>query len=57
MGICSRSSACAANLPSVTITSGFTEASCPLRNGSQAASSSGSGLRLFGGLHLTVLQM
>ena len=49
--------ACTANLPSATITRGRMRASWRFRNGSHAATSSGSGLRLPGGRHLTTLQM
>ena len=52
-----RSSDCDANLPSATTTRGCTIASCSNRNGSQVATSSGSGLRLPGGRHLITFAM
>src|SRR6185436_19402505 len=57
IGVPTRSSVCAANLPSATITFGRIEASCAFKNGSHASISSGSGFRLFGGRHFTTLQM
>src|SRR5579862_381334 len=51
------SSVFAAGAPSATITRGEINSSCSVRNGEHAAISSGSGVRLFGGRHLTVLQM
>ncbi len=48
-------SPCTAVAPSATITRGFTRPSCCTRYGMHEAISSGSGLRLLGGRHLTML--
>ena len=52
-----RSSDCAANLPSATMTFGLMMSICLKRNGSHCSTSSGSGLRLPGGRHLMTLAM
>ena len=48
---------CTANRPSPTMTTGLIAATWRTRNVSQTATSSGSGSRLFGGLHLRTLQI
>ena len=57
IGDSSRSRHCTANLPSATIMRGRIAASWRFKKGSQDATSSGSGLRLPGGRHLSTLQM
>ena len=57
MGVASRSRVWTANRPSATTTRGRIAAICALRNGSQAAISSGSGSRFPGGRHFTTLAM
>ena len=47
----------AAGRPSATMSFGCSSAICRARNGWQAAISSGSGVRLLGGRHFTVLAM
>src|SRR5690606_21783122 len=57
MGVSVRSSARAADEPSPTTTFGWMMSIWRSRNGSQAATSSGSGVRFAGGRHLTTLAM
>ena len=52
-----RSSVWAAKVPRQQMTLGWSAASWALRNGSQAAISSGWGVRFPGGRHLMMLQM
>src|SRR5512139_2778632 len=51
------SSVLAAILPSAKMIFGLLASICLRRKGSHAALSSGSGLRVFGGLHFTILQI